>query len=62
MPTSMVALRSRGEDVDIEIPEFAKDQFDMRMDGRLDDAVWEQVPEHDNMVSHGPGYVGGSAL
>ena len=54
MPTSMVALGSQGEDVDIEIPEFAKDQFDMRMDGRLDEAVWEQVPGYDNMLVMDP--------
>ena len=54
MPTSMVALGSQGEDVDINIPEFAKDQFNMRIDGRLDEAVWQQVPGYDNMLVMDP--------
>ena len=53
-PKSMVALGSGGEDVDINIPEFAKDQFNMRMDGRLDEAVWQQVPGYDNMLVMDP--------
>ena len=43
-----------GEDVNINIPEFAKDQFNMRMDGRLDEAVWQQVPGYDNMLVMDP--------
>lgn len=54
MAQAMVALGSGGKDVDIDIPQFSKDQFAMRVDGRLDEAVWQQVPGYDNMLVMDP--------
>ena len=52
--SSMVALGSGGADVDIQIPEFAKGAVAVRLDGRLDEGVWEQVPGYDNMLVMDP--------
>ena len=51
---SMIALGSVGADVDIQIPEFAKDAVSMSLDGRLDEGVWDQVPGYDNMLVMDP--------
>jgi hypothetical protein len=52
--SSMVALGSGGADVDIQIPEFTKGEVAVRLDGRLDEGVWEQVPGYDNMLVMDP--------
>ena len=51
---TMVALGPGGADVDIQIPEFSRDQVDVRLDGRLDEGVWGQVPGYDNMLVMDP--------
>ena len=51
---SMIALGSVGADVDIQIPEFAKDAVSISLDGRLDEGVWDQVPGYDNMLVMDP--------
>jgi hypothetical protein len=54
MPEKMIAMAPGGGEVDINIPEFDKGQFNMSMDGRLDEAVWQQVPGYDNMLVMDP--------
>ena len=42
-----------GDDGAIDVPRY--DSVDLRLDGRLDEALWAEVPGHDNMVLVEPG-------
>ena len=43
-------MDSFGKDVSILLPRKSSADIDITIDGRIDEAVWSQVPGYDNML------------
>ena len=49
-----ITLSSVGTDVRIQLPRLKEGEFDLRLDGRLDEAFWRSIPGYDNMLVTDP--------
>ena len=38
----------------IVIPKVEEDEFEVRLDGTLDESIWEEIPKYDNMLVSDP--------
>ena len=45
---------AEGDAVRIVIPKVEEDDFEVRLDGTLDESIWEEIPKYDNMLVSDP--------
>ncbi len=50
----MAVEYSEGDVVRIVIPKVEEDEFEVRLDGTLDESIWEEIPKYDNMLVSDP--------
>ncbi|MEM7078737.1 MAG: DUF5916 domain-containing protein, partial [Pseudomonadota bacterium] len=53
-----VRLSTDGTEVDIELSKLPVSDVDLRLDGRLDEALWARLPSYDNMLITDPDTLG----
>ncbi|MEQ8690748.1 MAG: hypothetical protein RIC89_07915, partial [Pseudomonadales bacterium] len=49
-----VRLSSIGTEVDIRVPELKEGEFELKLDGKVDEPFWASLPSYDNMVITDP--------
>ncbi|MEE2783647.1 MAG: DUF5916 domain-containing protein [Pseudomonadota bacterium] len=49
-----IILSSKGPEVDITLTRFEEGEFDLKLDGRLDEPFWQRLPVYDNMIVTDP--------
>ncbi len=49
-----VELSTDGTDVNITLPRFREGDFELELDGRLDEAFWSTIPGYDNLLVTDP--------
>ena len=57
-PIGEIALSTDGTDVDITLPKYVEGDFEFKLDGRLDETFWAEVPAYDNMTITDPDTMG----
>ncbi|MDG2278483.1 MAG: hypothetical protein P8L31_11035 [Pseudomonadales bacterium] len=53
-----IQLSTEGPEVDITLAKFNEGEFDFKLDGRLEEEFWQQLPSYDNLLVTDPDTMG----